>query len=100
MSALSGSRRPARSNDCSEISFLGPGRTSPGRRRCQLRAPFANIPRIGHHSPIGRYLENEDLVFILDVNSDYKPWLVERIRLFAAVNTFDGEKKRELLLIE
>jgi hypothetical protein len=39
-------------------------------------------------------------VFILDVNSDYKPWLVERIRLFAAVNTFDGEKKRELLLIE
>jgi hypothetical protein len=55
---------------------------------------------VGHHSPIGGYLETEDLVFILDVNSDYKPWLVERARLFAAVNTFDGEKKRGLLLIE
>jgi hypothetical protein len=55
---------------------------------------------VGHHSPIGGYLETEDLVFILDVNSDYKPWLVERTRLFAAVNTFDGEKKRGLLLIE
>ncbi len=55
---------------------------------------------VGHHSPIGGYLETEDLVFVLDVNSDYKPWLVERTRLFAAVNTFDGEKKRGLLLIE
>jgi Phytochelatin synthase len=55
---------------------------------------------VGHHAPIGGYLEYEDLVFILDVNSDYKPWLVERTRLFAAVNTFDGEKKRGLLLIE
>jgi hypothetical protein len=25
----------------------------------------------GHHSPIGGYLENEDLVFVLDVNRDY-----------------------------
>jgi len=54
----------------------------------------------GHHSPIGGYLENEDLVFILDVNSDFQPWLVERTRLFAAVNTLDGDKKRGLLLIE
>ncbi len=33
---------------------------------------------VGHHSPIGGYLQNEDLVFILDVNSDFQPWLVER----------------------
>jgi hypothetical protein len=55
---------------------------------------------VGHHSPIGGYLESEDLVFILDVNPDYQPWLVERTRLFAAVNTLDGDKKRGLLLIE
>ena len=55
---------------------------------------------VGHHSPIGGYLEAEDLVFILDVNPDYQPWLVERTRLFAAVNTLDGDKKRGLLLIE
>jgi hypothetical protein len=55
---------------------------------------------VGHHSPIGGYLEAEDLVFILDVNSAYQPWLIERARLFAAVNTLDGDKKRGLLLIE
>ena len=54
----------------------------------------------GHHSPIGGYLEAEDLVFVLDVNRDFQPWLVERRRLFAAMDTFDGEKKRGLLLIE
>jgi hypothetical protein len=54
----------------------------------------------GHHSPIGGYLENEDMVFILDVNSAFQPWLVERTRLFTAINTFDGDKKRGLLLIE
>ena len=32
---------------------------------------------VGHHSPIGGYLEPEDLVFVLDVNRDYQPWLVE-----------------------
>jgi hypothetical protein len=55
---------------------------------------------VGHHSPIGGYLEDEDLVFVLDINSDYQPWLVERTRLFAAVNTLDGDRKRGLLLIE
>ena len=54
---------------------------------------------LGHHSPIGGYLELEDLVFVLDVNQDYQPWLVERTRLFAAQNTLDGAKKRGLLLI-
>lgn len=54
----------------------------------------------GHHSPIGGYLEHEDLVFVLDVNSQFQPWLVERSRLFSAVNTHDGDRKRGLLLIE
>jgi Phytochelatin synthase len=55
---------------------------------------------VGHHSPIGGYLEAQDLVLVLDVNEDYKPWLVERERLFAAMDTFDGDNKRGLLLIE
>ena len=54
----------------------------------------------GHHSPIGGYLEAEDMVFVLDVNENYKPWLVERERLFSAMDTLDGDKKRGLLLIE
>jgi hypothetical protein len=54
----------------------------------------------GHHSPIGGYLKAEDLVFVLDVNHDYQPWLIERARLFAAMDTWDGKKKRGLLLIE
>ena len=54
----------------------------------------------GHHSPIGGYLEPEDLVFVLDVNRDYQPWLIERARLFAAMDTWDGKNKRGLLLIE
>jgi hypothetical protein len=54
----------------------------------------------GHHSPIGGYLEAEDLVFVLDVNDDFQPWLIERARLFAAMDTWDGNQKRGLLLIE
>ncbi len=55
---------------------------------------------VGHHSPIGGYLEVEDVVFVLDVNENYKPWLVKRERLFKAMDTFDGDRKRGLLLIE
>jgi hypothetical protein len=54
----------------------------------------------GHHSPIGGYLEAEDLVFVLDVNEDDTPWLIERERLFSAMDTLDGDEKRGLLLIE
>ena len=54
----------------------------------------------GHHSPIGGYLENVDMVFVLDVNAKYQAWLIETDRLFQAVNTFDGKRKRGLLLIE
>jgi hypothetical protein len=55
---------------------------------------------VGHFSPIGGYLEAEDLAFVLDVNSDYQPWLIASKRLFDAVNTFDGNSKRGLSLIE
>lgn len=41
----------------------------------------------GHHSPLGGWLEAEDLVFVLDVNSSYGPWLVSTDRLFEAMNT-------------
>ena len=39
-------------------------------------------------------------MFVLDVNRNFQPWLVERARLYEAMNTFDGSKKRGLLLIE
>ncbi|TIP80973.1 MAG: hypothetical protein E5X63_29610, partial [Mesorhizobium sp.] len=50
----------------------------------------------GHHSPIGGYLEAEDLVLVLDVNEAFKPWLIELERLFSAMDTIDGDgdKKR------
>ncbi|MFT3706823.1 MAG: phytochelatin synthase family protein [Archangium sp.] len=51
----------------------------------------------GHHSPIGAYLEEEDLVLVLDVNEKYQPWLVRTPRLFEAMNTFDGTSKRGLI---
>jgi hypothetical protein len=56
----------------------------------------------GHHSPIGGYLDRENLVFVLDVNEDFRPWLVESRRLFDAMNSVDSSsgKKRGLLLIE
>ncbi|MFK4510617.1 phytochelatin synthase [Bradyrhizobium daqingense] len=89
--------------DLSEKQFLEHLRRSndPGRRyvvnfdRAQIFGAGS-----GHHSPIGGYFEAEDLVFVLDVNVDFQPWLVERKRLFDAANTFDGDKKRGLLVIE
>lgn len=56
----------------------------------------------GHHSPVGGYLEAEDMVLVLDVNEQFKPWLVETGRLFAAMDTVDsdGGRKRGLLRIE
>jgi hypothetical protein len=63
------------------------------------RAPIFGAG-VGHHSPVGGYLENEDLVLVLDVNPDFKPWLVERTRLYDAMNTFADDQKRGLLLIE
>ncbi|HTC39774.1 MAG TPA: phytochelatin synthase family protein [Steroidobacteraceae bacterium] len=56
----------------------------------------------GHHSPIAAYLDQEDLVLVLDVNKNYGPWLVKSDRLYEAMNTVDAtaQKKRGLLLIE
>lgn len=54
----------------------------------------------GHHSPIAAYLEAEDLALVLDVNENFKPWLVKTERLFKAVDTADTGKKRGLLRIE
>lgn len=48
----------------------------------------------GHHSPIGGYLAEEDLVLVLDVNREFRPWLVEPERLYEAVNTIDPSSKR------
>jgi hypothetical protein len=60
----------------------------PGRRYV---ANFSRRPLFGrgggHHSPIGGYLEAEDLAFVLDVNASFGPWLVGTARLFDAINT-------------
>lgn len=52
---------------------------------------FARAPLFGggsgHHSPLGGYLEEEDLAFVLDVNRGFGPWLVAAERLFEAMNT-------------
>jgi Phytochelatin synthase len=54
-------------------------------------ANFARGPLFGrgggHHSPIGGYLEAEDLAFVLDVNASFGPWVVATSRLFDAINT-------------
>jgi hypothetical protein len=97
------SRKVTVLRDLSENQFLEHLRRTndPGRRyivnfdRAQIFGAGS-----GHHSPIGGYFEAEDLVFVLDVNFSFQPWLVERKRLFDAVNTFDGDKKRGLLFIE
>jgi Phytochelatin synthase len=56
----------------------------------------------GHHSPLIGYLEAEDLVFVLDVNEEFQPWLVPAPRLFAAMDTIDDStaQKRGMLLFE
>jgi len=57
---------------------------------------------VGHHSPIAGYLEDRDLVFVLDVNAKFGPWLVPTERLYRAVNAPDSSsgKPRGLLLIQ
>ena len=56
----------------------------------------------GHHSPVGGYLPDRDLVFVLDVNASFGPWLVSTERLYRAVDSVDRDsrRKRGLLLIE
>jgi hypothetical protein len=56
---------------------------------------------MGHFSPIGGFLEDEDLVFVLDVNAKYGPFLVNARRLYDAMDTTDGQagRKRGLLAL-
>ena len=68
-----------------------------GASNSEDRRTVANFTRaalfgsgVGHHSPIGGYLEDEDLAFVLDVNSSFGPWLVSTERLFEAMNTIAG----------
>ena len=55
----------------------------------------------GHFSPILGYLPDADLVFVGDVNGDYRPFLVGTERLWRAVATRDGTsgKTRGLLIV-
>jgi Phytochelatin synthase len=56
----------------------------------------------GHFSPVLGYLPVEDLVFVGDVNANYRPWLVPTSRLFDAQNTIDSSSHamRGLLEVE
>jgi hypothetical protein len=56
----------------------------------------------GHFSPLAGYLEERDLALVLDVNGSFRPWLVERDKLFSAIDTVDpsSHRKRGLLEIE
>jgi hypothetical protein len=56
----------------------------------------------GHFSPLLGYLPDRDLVFVGDVNGDYKPFLVSTERLWQAATTIDGTsgKARGLLIID
>ena len=60
-------------------------------RRRRYVINFARWPLFGggggHHSPLGGFLEYEDLAFVLDVNPGFGPWLVSPQRLFEAMNT-------------
>ncbi len=65
------------------------GASNDERRRYVIN--FSRAPLFGggggHHSPLGGYLEEEDLAFVLDVNAGFGPWLVSAERLFEAMNT-------------
>ncbi|MBP1180655.1 phytochelatin synthase family protein [Methylobacterium sp. PvR107] len=56
----------------------------------------------GHFSPILGYLPDRDLVFVGDVNGDYRPFLVGSERLWRAVTTLDrtSGKARGLLIVD
>ncbi len=43
----------------------------------------------GHFSPILGYLPERDLVFVGDVNANFRPWLTPVARLYAAQDTID-----------
>jgi hypothetical protein len=63
------------------------------------RLPLFGVD-IGHHSPIGGYIEDSDSVFLLDVLEDYKPFIVSSDKLFIAMNTIDSETEKKRGLIQ
>lgn len=63
------------------------------------RLPLFGVD-IGHHSPIGGYIENSDSVFLLDVLKDYKPFIVSTEKLYIAMNTIDSETEKKRGLIQ
>jgi hypothetical protein len=65
------------------------------------RMPLFGV-NVGHHSPIGGYIESSDMVFVMDVLESYKPFLVPLKKLYNAMNTIDSEidKKRGLILLQ
>jgi hypothetical protein len=63
------------------------------------RLPLFGVD-IGHHSPIGGYMEDSDSVFLLDVLEDYKPFIVSAEKLFIAMNTIDSETEKKRGLIQ
>lgn len=56
----------------------------------------------GHFSPVLGYLPEEDLVFVGDVNAQFRPWVVPMSRLFEAQDTIDSSShaKRGVLEVE
>lgn len=97
-------RRPEVLNDLSLVEWRRLLRLS-NDPHYRLAVSFTRAPLFGfgggHHSPIGGYLEEEDLVLVLDTNQDIGPFLVSADRLLSAVNTTDpvsGEKRGALLL--
>jgi hypothetical protein len=55
----------------------------------------------GHFSPLGGFLPDRDLVFVIDVNARYRPFLVDARHLYEATNMVDtsNDKKRGLLAL-
>jgi len=65
-----------------------------------LAAILAGCRGHGHFSPVLGYLPAEDLVFVGDVNANYRPWLVPTSRLFDAQNTIDSSSHAKRGLLE
>lgn len=55
----------------------------------------------GHFSPLLAYLPQQDLVLVGDVNSKYRPFLVQTAQLWKAINTIDPDtgKTRGLAIL-
>lgn len=54
----------------------------------------------GHFSPVLGFLPDQDLVFVGDVNANYRPWLVPTARLFEAQDTIDSTSHTKRGLLE